>query len=75
VGKSEGKRPLTGPGRKWVNNVKFYIRERERGWSGIDWIEVAQNRDQWSFLVHMVMNLRISYNFGKFLSSCTTGGI
>jgi hypothetical protein len=31
---------------------------REIGWSGMDWIDVAQDRDQWSALVNMVMNLR-----------------
>jgi hypothetical protein len=47
---------------------------REIGWDGMDWIDLAQDRDQWSALVNTVMNLRVPYNAGKFLSSCTTGG-
>jgi hypothetical protein len=41
---------------------------RERGWDGIDWTELAQDKDQWRALVNMVMNA------GKFLSSCRIGG-
>jgi hypothetical protein len=40
----------------------------------MDWIDLAQNRDQWRALVKMVMNLRVSQNAGKFSNSCTTGG-
>jgi hypothetical protein len=47
---------------------------REIGWGGMDWIDVAQDRDQWSALVNTAMNLRVPVNVGKFLSSCTTGG-
>jgi hypothetical protein len=47
---------------------------REIGWDGMDWIDLAQYRDQWRVLVNTVMNLRVPYNAGKFLSSCTTGG-
>jgi hypothetical protein len=32
---------------------------REVGWDGMDWMDLAQNRDQWRALVNMVMNLRI----------------
>jgi hypothetical protein len=71
VGKSEGKRPLGRPRRRWANNIKMDL--RERGWSGIDWIDLAQDRDQWIALVKTVMNLRVPYNFGKFLNGCVTG--
>jgi hypothetical protein len=39
----------------------------------MDWIDPAQDRDQWRALVKMVLNLWISLN-AEFLSSCTTGG-
>jgi hypothetical protein len=47
---------------------------RERGWGGMDWIDLAQDRDPWRALVTTVMNTQLPKNFGKFLSSCTTGG-
>jgi hypothetical protein len=43
-------------------------------WDGIDWIDLAQDRDQWRALVNTVINLRIPQNAGKLLSSCTIGG-
>jgi hypothetical protein len=42
-------------------------------WGGMDWIHQAQNRDQWRALVNTVMNFLVLYNFGRFLSNCTTG--
>jgi hypothetical protein len=45
----------------------------EIGWDGMDWIDLAQDRDQWRALVNTVMNLRVPQSDGKFLSSCTTG--
>jgi hypothetical protein len=53
-----------------VDNVKMDLREID--WSGMDWIDLAQDRDQWWALVNTVMNLRAPYNVKKFLSSCTT---
>jgi hypothetical protein len=41
---------------------------------GIDWIDLSQDRDQWSALVNTVMNFRVPSLVGKFLSNCTTGG-
>jgi hypothetical protein len=72
VGKPEGKRPLGRPRRRWVDNIKMDI--RDTGWDGMDWIALAQDRDQWRALVNTVMNLQIPKNDGKFLSSCTIGG-
>jgi hypothetical protein len=47
---------------------------REIGSDGMDWIDLARDRDQWRALVNRVMNLRVPQNFGKFLSSCIVGG-
>jgi hypothetical protein len=47
---------------------------REIGWDGMDWIDLTQDRDQWRTLVNKVMNLRVPYNAGKFLSGCTISG-
>jgi hypothetical protein len=44
VGNPEGKRPLGRPRRKWVNSIKLDL--REVGWCGMDWIDLAQDRDQ-----------------------------
>jgi hypothetical protein len=57
VGKPVGKRPLGRPRRRWVDNIKMDL--REIGWNGMDWIELAQYRDQWRALVNTVMNLRV----------------
>jgi hypothetical protein len=58
VGKTEGKRPLGRPRRKWVDNIKMYF--TELGWDGVDWIDVAQDRYQWRrVLLNTVMNLRV----------------
>jgi hypothetical protein len=56
VRKPEGKRPLGRPRRRWVGNNK--MDHREMGWGGMDWIDQAQDRDQWGALVNTVMNLR-----------------
>jgi hypothetical protein len=57
VGKPEGKRPLGRPRRRWVDNIK--MDRRDIGWNDVDWIELAQDRDQWIALVNTVMNLRV----------------
>jgi hypothetical protein len=57
VGKPEGKRPLGRPRRRWVDTIKMDL--GEIGWDGMDWIELAQDRDQWRALVNTVMNLRV----------------
>jgi hypothetical protein len=58
VGKPEGKRPLGRPRRRWVNNIKMDLGEAM--WGGMDWIDLAQDRDQWRTLVNAVMNIRLS---------------
>jgi hypothetical protein len=57
VAMPEGKRPLGRPRRKWVDNIKMDLRVIK--WDGMDWINLAQNRDQWRALVNTVMNLRV----------------
>jgi hypothetical protein len=57
VGKPEGKRPLVRQRRRWVDNIKIYL--REIGWDGMDWIDLAQDRDQWRALVNTVTNIRV----------------
>jgi hypothetical protein len=41
---------------------------QEVGWDGVDWIQMAQDRDRWGALVSAVMNLRVSQNAGNFLT-------
>jgi hypothetical protein len=57
MGKLERKIPLGRPRRRWVDNTKLELREVGSG--GMDWIDLAQHRDQWSDLVNMVKNLRV----------------
>ena len=57
VGKPEGKRPLVRPKRRWDDNIKMEF--EEVGCGGVDWIELAQDRDRQRVLVKAVMNLRV----------------
>ena len=57
VGKSEGKRPLGRPRRRWGNNIKMDL--KEVGCGGMDWIELAQDRDRWWALVNALMNFLV----------------
>jgi hypothetical protein len=50
VGKPEGKRALGRPRRRWVDNIKIDL--GEIAWDGVDWIDLAQDRDQWRGLVN-----------------------
>ena len=56
VGKSEGKRPLGRLRCGWEDNIKMDL--QEVGWEGMDWIDVAQNRERWRALVRAIMNFR-----------------
>jgi hypothetical protein len=58
VEKLEMKRPLGRSRPRWEDNIRIYL--KEIGWQGVDWIRLAQNRDQWRALVNTVMNLRVS---------------
>jgi len=57
VGKPEGKRPLERPRHRWEDNIKMDL--QEVGCGGMEWIELAQDRDRWRALVNAVMNLRV----------------
>jgi hypothetical protein len=66
VRKPEGKRPLVRPRRRWEDNISMDIRETR--WEGVDRIHLAQDREQWWALVNTVMNLRVPYDAGNFLT-------
>jgi hypothetical protein len=57
VGKPEGRRPLARTRRRWVDNIKMNLREIR--WDGVDWMDMAHDRDQWRALVNTVLNLRV----------------
>jgi hypothetical protein len=56
VGEPEGRRQLGRLRRRWEDNIKIDL--QEVGW-GMDWIEMAQDRDRWRAFVNAVMNLRV----------------
>jgi len=57
VGKLGGKRPLGRPRRRWQDNIKIDL--QEVGCGGMDWIELAQDRESWRALLNAVMNHRV----------------
>jgi hypothetical protein len=57
MGKSEGKKPLGRPRRRWENGIRMDL--KEIGWGSVDWIQLAQDRGRWRALVNTVMNLRV----------------
>ena len=68
VGKPEGTRPLGRPRRRWVDNIRIDL--QEVGCGHVDWIGLAQDRDRWRTLVSALMNLRVPWNVGNFLTNC-----
>jgi hypothetical protein len=54
VGKPEGKRTLGKPRHRWVDNIKMNL--TEIGCGGMNWINLAQDRDKWTAVVNTVMN-------------------
>jgi hypothetical protein len=67
VGRPEGRGPLGRPTRRWEDDIKMDLREIRFG--DVDWINLAQDRDRWRAFVNTVMNLRVPYNAGNFLTS------
>jgi hypothetical protein len=58
VRKPEGKRPLGRLTSRWEDDIKMDL--KEIGWSGMDWIDLAQDMDNWrALIVNMLMNLRV----------------
>jgi len=61
-----GKRPLGRPRYRWEDNIKMDL--QEVGCGGVDWIELAQDRDRWRALVTAVMNIPAPQSAGNFLT-------
>jgi hypothetical protein len=57
IRKSEGKIPLGRPRRSLEDNIRMDLREEV--WEGVDWMNLAQNRDQWRAVVNTVMKLQV----------------
>jgi hypothetical protein len=66
VDRPEGRRQLGRPRRRWEVNIKMDLQEVE--WEGMDWIEVARDRDTWRAVVNAVMKLRVPQNVWNFLT-------
>jgi hypothetical protein len=58
VEKPEGKTSLGRPRRRWEDNIKMNL--QEIGCGGMDWIELAQDKDGWRALVRAVINFRVT---------------
>jgi len=65
--KPEGKRQLGRSRRRWQDNIKMDLQDVGSG--GMEWIELAQDRDTWRALVNAVINLQVPQNAGNFLTS------
>jgi hypothetical protein len=55
VRKPEGKRPLGRPRCRWEDNIRMDI--RKMGWEDVNWIHLAQDRDQWQTVMNTLMNI------------------
>jgi hypothetical protein len=66
VGKPQGKRPLVRSGRRW-KDIRMGL--KETGWGSVDWIHLAQDRDQWQDFVNTVMTQRVLEKAKNLLTS------
>ena len=66
-GQHEGNRSFGRTRRRWEDNIEMDL--QEMGCGGMEWIQVAQDRDSWRTLANAVMNLRVPSNEGNFLSN------
>jgi len=66
VGKSEGKRPLWRPKRRLDDNIRMDL--GERGWEVVDWMDLAQDRDQWRDRMNTSKNIRVPQKAENFLT-------
>jgi len=57
IERTVGRRPLGRPGRRWDDNIKMYL--QEVGWGGMDWVDLAQDRDSCREYVNAVISLRV----------------
>jgi hypothetical protein len=55
-------KPLGRESRRWVDKIKMDL--RGIGWDGVDWIDMAKDRDQWWAFVNTVLNLRVRKMLG-----------
>jgi hypothetical protein len=67
VTKSEVMRPLGRPRHRWEDNIRKDLGEIR--WEVVDWMHLAQDREQWRTLVNTVMNLRVPYKTEFFVTS------
>jgi hypothetical protein len=67
VGKPKGKRPLGRPRHRWGDNIMIDL--QKVGCEGMEWIDLTQDRARWRAFVNAVMNLLVTQNVGKFLTS------
>ena len=67
VGKPERKRPFGRPRHRWEDNIKMDL--KGMGCGGLDWINLAQDMDGYRALVKAIMNFRVPFNVGNFLTS------